>query len=313
MKKTFISIVLGTILLVGLGSCNSKKTDNGTNWQANGDSITASFNYTPAEPVNGKKKAIVELGATGFNMFIVEVDKDKNWKALKKEFGRSLISENMTNAETIKKKLQDYIKEMVDSGVDGRNIHFVVSSGATKKPVIGSITSALKKIGYFVNVVTPEQEAACAWKSAMVKGYEDKAFVVDLGSGNTKVAYYSEGKMKTTETYGAKYFQDKVSDQTAYDDAKAKVSDIPSANCSTLFLIGGVPFDMANAQKKGDERYTVLSTKMSEYAQVAEKKGDKMKAGLNICKAIFKQTGAKQVVFDWDANFAIGFLLNLDY
>lgn len=312
MKKPFIFFTLSIMMLTVLSSCNFKKTDKANVKQA--DSLTSSvFNYIPAEPINGKKKAIVELGATGFNMFIIEMDKDKNWKALKKEFGRSLVSENMTNAETIKKKLQDYIKEMVDSGVESKNIHFVVSSGATKEPIIGGITGALKRIGYFVNVVTPDQEATCAFNCVMAKGYNNKAFVVDLGSGNTKVAYFNDGKMQTIETYGAKYFEKKVSDQTVYDDVKAKVSTIPSANRSTLFLIGGVPFDMANAQKKGDERYTVLSTKMSDYAQIAEKKGDKMKAGLNICKAIFKQTGVKQVVFDWDANFAIGFLLSLDY
>ena len=36
-----------------------------------------------------------------------------------------------------------------------------------------------------------------------------------------------------------------------------------------------------------------------------------MKAGLNIYKAILDATGVKQVVFDWDANFTIGFLLGL--
>lgn len=313
MKKTFISIILGTMMIAILGSCNGKKSgaDSGTN---GGDSIAASsFKYSPAEPVDGKVKAVVELGASGFNRFVIEVDKDKNWKILKKEFGSSLISENMTNAETIKNKLQDYIKAMIDSGVPGTNIHFVVSSGATKEPVIGSITAALKKIGYNVNVVTAEQEATYAFNCVMAKGYEDKAFVVDLGSGNTKISYLSDGQIKAEETYGAKYFQKGVDDKTAYEDAKKKVSTIPAANCETLFLIGGVPFKMATMQKKGDERFTVLSTNIDDYKQLAEEEGDKMKAGLNIYAAILKQTGAKQVVFDWDANFTIGFLLGLNY
>ena len=312
MKKIFIAIVMGAMMLTMFGSCNSKKAGGNTAEPSDSDSIAASsFKYTPADPVDGKKKAVVELGASGFNLFVIDVDKDKNWKMQKKEFGSSLISENMTNAETVKAKLQDYIKSIIDFGVEGRNIHFVVSSGATKEPIIGGITSALRTLGYVVNVVTAEQEATYAFKCVMAKGYEDKAFVVDLGSGNTKISYMADGKIKTEETYGAKYFQKDVDDQTAYNDAKEKVVSIPKANCETLFLIGGVPFQMATKQKKGDERFTVLSTNIDDYKKLAEEEGDKMKAGLNIYAAILKQTGVKQVVFDWDANFTVGFLLDM--
>ena len=92
-----------------------------------------------------------------------------------------------------------------------------------------------------------------------------------------------------------------------------KLAGIPEQNCKTLFLIGGVPFKMAKMQKKGDERYTVLSTKISDYDELIKKEGDKMKSGINIYKAIVDATCAEQVVFDWDANFAIGFLLNMKW
>ena len=32
------------------------------------------FNYTPKAPVNGSLKGVVELGAAGFNSFVVEID-----------------------------------------------------------------------------------------------------------------------------------------------------------------------------------------------------------------------------------------------
>lgn len=312
MKKNVFAILVSVVLALAISSCNSKKGGNAEGQQADSTAtVSASFDYTPAEPVGGKKKAVIELGASGFNQFVIEIDKDKNWKMLKKEFGTSLISENMTDAETIKKKLEDYIQSILSFGVDGKNIFFVVSSGAAKEPVIDRITTALKKIGYFVNVVTPEQEAKYAYRCVLPKGYEDKAFVVDLGSGNTKVSYQADGQTKTMETYGAKYFQKSVSDQDVYNDVKAKLAEIPSANCETLFLIGGVPFQMAKMQKKGDERFTVLSTNLSDYNELEEKEGDKMKSGLNIYKGILDATNAKQVVFDWDANFTIGFLLEL--
>ncbi|MCK6695831.1 MAG: hypothetical protein L6Q97_27460, partial [Thermoanaerobaculia bacterium] len=49
------------------------------------------FNFTPATPVNGKLKGVAELGATGFNYFIVRIDARKNWKLEKAEFNVSLI------------------------------------------------------------------------------------------------------------------------------------------------------------------------------------------------------------------------------
>ena len=38
------------------------------------------FSYRPTAPVGGKLKGVVELGASGFNLFIVRVDNQRNWK-----------------------------------------------------------------------------------------------------------------------------------------------------------------------------------------------------------------------------------------
>ena len=314
MKKNLIAAFFGALFVLSFTNCNANKSE-GNLQGVMGETITqsADFTYIPSEPVNGKKKAVVELGAAGFNLFIIEIDKDKNWKSMKKEFGSSLVSEGMTNAETIKIKLQDYIRSIVDFGVAGKDIHFVVSSGAAKETIIDEITKALKKIGYFVNVVTPEQEAKYAFRCTLPNGYEETAFVVDLGSGNTKVSYMKGDNIIAKETYGAKYFQKGTDDKTVYDDVRGKVADIPSANRRTLFFIGGVPFQMAKMLKKGNERFTVLSTNLSDYDSLAKEEGEKVKAGLNIYKAILDETNVPQVVFDWDANFTIGFLLGLKY
>ena len=321
MKKTFFAVLAATVMLFGLSGCSQKKGGENaaeTEGEVVAEEVTeqtqlAPFEYTPAEPVDGKQKAVVELGASGFNLFIIEIDQNGNWKALKKEFGSSLVAENMTDAETVKSKLQDYIQSIVSFGVPATNIYFVVSSGAAKEEIVGVITKALKKIGYFVNTVSPEEEAAFAFRCTLPKGFEDKAFVVDIGSGNTKVSYLQDGKTVAKESYGAKYFQKEITDEAAYDDMKAQVADVPAANTETLFLIGGVPFQMAKMLKKGDERYTVLSTNLADYDDLVQENGEKMKAGLNLYKAILDGTGAKQVVFDWDANFTIGFLLSLKY
>ena len=39
------------------------------------------FSYLPPAPVNGTLKGVVELGASGFNSFIINVDSKKNLEA----------------------------------------------------------------------------------------------------------------------------------------------------------------------------------------------------------------------------------------
>ena len=37
------------------------------------------FSYTPEKPVNGKLRGVVELGATGFNSFVINLDDQRRW------------------------------------------------------------------------------------------------------------------------------------------------------------------------------------------------------------------------------------------
>ncbi len=270
-------------------------------------SNSSAFSYVAPEPVNGKLKGVVELGASGFNSFIVRIDKDKNWKLEKAEFGNSLVTENMATDEDIRAGLKKYIGGMLDFGVSGRDIHFVVSSGAAKADVTQKIVKNLKALNYFVNTVTPEQEGALALKCVLPKDFEEEAFVTDIGSGNTKISWSNNGSVSALETYGAKYFQNGVDDGKVYDEVKDKASSIPSLKRKTCFIIGGVPFSMAKKVREGKERYTVLK----EPAYYKDLKDAKDKAGINIYKGIKDATKCELFVFDWDANFTIGFLLGL--
>jgi hypothetical protein len=265
------------------------------------------FSYTSPAPVDGKLKGVVELGASGFNSFIIKVDKEKRWSLEKAEFGNSLVTENMATDEDVRIGLKKYIGTMLDYGVSGREIHFVVSSGAAKAEVTTKITKALKSLNYVVNQVTPEQEGQLALKSVLPAEYTDKAFVVDIGSGNTKISWMTGNKVNAVESYGAKYFQDGIDDTKVYQEVNAKAKQIPAELRKTCFIIGGVPFEMAKEVRKGKERYTTLSAPLA-YSKLTNAKS---KAGINIYKAITDATGCNQFVFDWDANFTIGFLLGL--
>lgn len=267
----------------------------------------APFTYTPPAPVNGKLKGVVELGASGFNSFIVTIDAAKNWKLEKAEFGNSLVMENMATDQDIREGLKKYIAGMLDYGVSGRDIQFVVSSGALKAEGTQKIIRVLKTLNYVVNTVTPEQEGKLGLRVVLPSQFEDKAFVVDMGSGNTKISWKTNGVAQSRESYGAKYFEQGTDDATVAADEAAKAKEIPADHRNLCFIIGGVPFDLAKQVRNGKERYTVLKLP-ADY----ESKNAKQKAGLVIYKAIADATGCRQFVFDWDANFTIGYLLSLN-
>lgn len=265
-----------------------------------------SFSYTAPAPVGGTMKGVVELGASGFNSFIVNIDKTKNWKLESAEFGNSMVIENMATDYDVRMGLKRYIANMIDHGVSGKNIHFVVSSGAMKEANTTKIIRVLKDMGYMVNTVTPEQEGTLALKCVLPADYQGNAFVVDIGSGNTKISWMNGGTIAALEAPGSKYYEKGAADADVYEQVKAKAKQVPSSKREVCFIIGGVPFEMAKEVRKGKERYTVLNAPDAYKSSKA-----KTKAGVNIYKAITDATGTKTFVFDWDANFTIGFLLGL--
>ncbi|WP_338868043.1 hypothetical protein WBJ53_16485 [Spirosoma sp. SC4-14] len=287
-------------------SASDNSSSSGASDEATTTESRRSFTYTPPAPNGGKLKGVVELGASGFNSFIVRIDEQKNWKLEKAEFGNSLVIENMASDEDIRSGLKSYIGKMLDYGVGSRDIHFVVSSGAVKAEGTQKIIKALKSLNYFVNTVTPEQEGSLGLRSVLPADYYSNSFVVDIGSGNTKISWKDGSSTKSLETYGAKYYQNGTSDETVTSEVKAKAKQIPEDHRKTCFIIGGVPFELAKAVRNGKERYTVLDAPSAYKLDNA-----KSKAGLNIYKAVADATGCDQFVFDWDANFTIGFLLNL--
>jgi hypothetical protein len=163
----------------------------------------------------------------------------------------------------------------------------------------------LKEIGYVVNVVTADQEGQYAYKSAMHPDFTDKAFVVDVGSGNTKITWLEGGRLKTLEGPGAKYFQKGVSDQQVYAGIEAQAAQVPPMLRGTCFVVGGGPNDLAVATGKAG-RYTAFN-RLETY----DAKGDaKIASTLNILKAIQAATGTS-FVFNDDAFFPVGLLLGM--
>lgn len=302
----------GSPTLPGNDEATATATDEASD-NGSGSSSSASdngprpaFTYSAPEPVNGKLKGVVELGASGFNSFIVRIDDQKRWKLEKADFGNSLVLENMATDQDVREGLKKYIGNMLDFGVGGRDIQFVVSSGAIKAENTQKIIRALKSLNYVVNTVTPEQEGRLALRSVLPSDFDQNAFVVDIGSGNTKISWRNGGSVQALETYGSKYFQNGIDDAQVAQEVAAKAKQIPAGQRKTAFIIGGIPFELAKQVRNGKERYTVLKAPADYTGENA-----KQKAGLVIYKAIADATGCQQFVFDWDANFTIGYLLTL--
>ncbi|MBC7827227.1 MAG: hypothetical protein H7122_05750 [Chitinophagaceae bacterium] len=285
-------------------SSNNKNSPEATRGS---DSEGREFNYTPEKPENGTLRGVVELGATGFNSFVINMDNQKRWEIVSKDFGESLAYEGLATTEDIRAGLKKYIAGMFDKGVAKNNIHFVISSGAQKEPKTTIISNELKKMGYVVNNVTPQQEAKFGLRATVPPSFADNSFMVDIGSGNTKVSWDENGSLKTMELPGAKYYEKGTADEQVYNEVKTQAGKIPEGKRNVGFIIGGVPFTLAKQHRKGEERYTVLKAPASYKA--ADKK---MASGLNIYKGFVDATSTDTFVFDWDTNFTIGFLLSLN-
>lgn len=257
---------------------------------------------------NVVRKGVVEVGASGFNSFVVNIDHDKNWELVSKQFGKSLAYEGFATEDDVLKGLKDYIADIADKGVKGSNIHFVMSSGALKNPKTKLIAQAIRNKGWVVNEVTADQEGKYALRATLPPEYKNNSFVVDIGSGNTKISWYEGDNLRSVEASGAKYVQLNKTDADVYNEIVTAVSKIPADHRTQCFIIGGVPFSLAKQVRNGEDRFTKLSP--PDYYNAGDDM--KMKAGINIYRALYEGSKTNTFIFDWDANFTIGFLMALN-
>ena len=319
-KETIIGIIIAVLLIAGIGYkfYESKNPDSQlfkTVEKADvpqSTSVSVSdvkpLNIERQRPVDGKTYGVIEVGASGFNSFVIKADKNDNLELVSKEFGESLAYEGFATTDDVKLGLKKYLATMFEKGVAGRNAHFVISSGALKNPKTELIAKAIEQMGYVVNRVTPDQEGKFALKSLIPTVDQSNSLSIDIGSGNTKITWFENGRAKSIETYGAKYYQDGVAEDKVYNDVAKLLKDIPNSNKQNIYMIGGVPFKLAKESKTDDNRFTRLN------APDTYSFGDdaKLKSGIVIYKAIYDNSTDANFIFDWDANFTIGFLLSIN-
>lgn len=266
------------------------------------------FQYMPPLPENGALYGVVEMGGTGFNSFIVDLDSTGNWKLEKANYGESNVYEGEATLEAIKAGLETYFEGMLEKGVTRDKIHFIQSSTASANERVQQINVVLKELGYAINNVDVEQEGIFAFRAIMPAPYIENSFVLDIGSGNTKISWMEEGKIRSISVEGSKYYQNGLSDEGVYASIKSKILEIPVEKTKYCFMIGGVPYNLAKLNEDYTDRYAPLKNP-NDYQGIDD---PKVLAGLNIYKALYDNLeDCNAYIFDWDGNFSIGFLLSI--
>jgi hypothetical protein len=291
-----------------LTSC-SKKIDQEENTSLTITNIPQSkgksFDYKPELPINGKLYAAIEIGSAGLNYFIVNMDKQNRWELVQAGFGESDLIEKTTDIEAVFLKIESYKRKIIKSGVPKNDIYVIASSSAIELRKIEDIRSRLELSGIKLRTVNAEQEGYFDLLATVPKEFVEESFLVDIGSGNTKVTWITEIDTFSIETFGSKYYINDLHDTTAFRVVRDLLLQIPIKNRNLCFMLGGIPYEFAAVTGKKNGRYTILQ-RPGKYSP-SSKKG---KAGKIIYSAFYLEP-TYSYIFDWDANFSIGYLISL--
>lgn len=303
-KNQFLSALISALIIFSCSTPQNKEEETSEVVEV----AAKEFKYVPPIPENGSLYGIVEMGGSGFNSFIVNLDTVGNWKLEKANFGESNVYEGEATLEAVKSGLETYIAGMLEQGVTGDKIHFIQSSTASENDKVQQINVALKDLGYAINSVDVKKEGVFAFKAIMPAPYLDNSFVVDIGSGNTKISWMEDGEIKSISVEGSKYYQKGLSDEGVYASIKARLKEVPASKTYNCFMIGGVPYNLAKLNEDYTDRYAPLKNP-TEYSGIDD---PKVLAGINIYKALYDNLeNCNSYIFDWDGNFSIGFLLSI--
>lgn len=304
LATAFLRLLVGIILLTG---CSQRKQDSNEITTDEQSAVSYITSYSKPNLDDGELKGAILLGSSGFDAFTVSISKDGKWRLEKAEFGVSRVYENEASLTDIRTGLREYFDNMTAAGLDSSDIHFIVSSSAATNPKVAGIIAVLVELGFPTRTVSAEEEARYAFVAVMPEALRENGFVLDIGSGNTKIAWFENGTIVGYESYGSKYYQKQTPDGTIYNSIYALVKNIPVECRKYCFTIGGVPFELADGLPVHGDRYSILR-------DPAEYKTDdpKLMAGLNIYNAVKESSGTETFIFDWNSNFVIGYLLD-DY
>lgn len=253
------------------------------------------------------KEAVIVIGKKGLDYFIIEVDNYLQWKLVKKNHGLSMMSCNI-HSNYIRDQLAEYIDQISEYGIDWNNIHFVMSSSLDEnKDNYLALRKASKELGINIQTVTPQQEGNYGLLATVPQHDYINAFFIDIGSGTTKIAWFERGKVKTKSTLGALEQNDNY-----FLEINHQINDIialiPIQRFEACYVIGGVVRNLTKDHPDQQERIVVLD-RLEKY-QNNTQGSIYLDNGYHILSTIQKASNCQYMMFDTDANFGIGYILN---
>lgn len=298
------------VILFFVTACNQEKASTESKQPTQIQPISKAqqprvFDYQPENPVDGELKAVIELGALGLNYFIIEVDDQARWSLEKQIFGRSNIVYGETSIDEIIDNILSFQSEILGYGVQKNNIHVVVSSSAIESK-ISNLEQQLSDLSMTTKTVNPDEEAKYAMIATIPKEFIDESFMVDVGSGNTKLSWVNLGDTSTIEIHGSKYFLSEVQDTTVFREVRDAILQIPESNRNLCFMLGGIIYEFVKEEiQQTDQRYHVLKAPGSYPTN-----NEKLKAG-NVIYNGLHLAPTYSYIFDNHSNFSIGYLVSL--
>ena len=298
------------IVLLGAAACDTKKNGQESSQKRTVPEVqpveTRTFDYQPLKPVDGQLKAVIELGSLGLNYFIVEIDREGRWTLKKSFFGRSNIIYGVSTSTEILAQVERFTEEIKDFGVETKNIHLVASSSVGKLGDTSALAQELSKLKMDLVPISAEREAQLALIATIPKEFISESFLVDIGSGNTKISWVSSGDTSSIEIHGSKYFLGDVQDTTVFRVVRDALLKVPRKNRNLCFMLGGMVYEFAKEEIKDDERYFVLNPPGAYPAT-----NERLKAANVIYNALYLEP-TYSYIFDKDSNFSIGYLISLN-
>ncbi len=300
----FKHIIIATILL---GGCTTQEGSSDSEGSAeNTPAFLSSFDYQPESPTDGKLLGIIELGYSGFNSFIVSIDNEDRWALEKAIYDESKVGDGKVTFDHVISKIKEFRTEMIEFGVNENDINLVASSSALRDQKVVEIAEKLRGLDIGLITIDATQEGRYAFLATVPKEFQKSSFMVDIGSGNTKISWFEGTEIRSIETVGSRYFESGVSDQQARIGIKEALATVPPENKNICFMVGGLPHLLANSTDNRNSRYTILEPP-EEYTFSERPE----QAGLNLYDALW-QEATIAYVFDWDSNFSIGVLMNVN-
>lgn len=303
--KALISIFFSFMIVC---SCTPKKKyhQNRNIKHTDADEIiNPTFDYQSQKPINGKLNAVIELGSLGLNYFIINLDDQKRWELKKSIYGKS----NLIYRESVITKIVSEIVRLKDEiiayGVDPSDIYTVASSSASGIMDISSLQEKLKPHNLQVKSATAKQEANYALLATIPPEFIEESFMVDIGSGNSKLAWVQSSDTLSITVQGSKYYLNDVTDTSVFRQVRDALLQIPEKNRNLCFMLGGMVYDFVKDDLKGDsEKYITLLPPQS----YASNDTEKSKAANIIYTALYLEP-TYSYIFDRESNFSIGYLL----